>query len=170
MKEDEVNSELTAMRGSAMNMLAAREHSILELRRKLFNKLKKRLEQRELAVDEHGDNGSEGEKIIEAVLQQLLDDKLLNEDRFAESFVRSRINKGFGPVKIKHELNERGISNDLINDHLETSYDFWQQHIEAAHHKRFGVEPPKDYKEQSRQSRFLYQRGFSGELIHLFFN
>ena len=101
---------------------------------------------------------------------QEIDDRLLDESRFTECFIRSRINKGSGPVKIRHELMNRGISRELTDDYLDNSYEFWQEHIEAVRNKRFGNQYPKDYKEQSRQSRFLYQRGFSGELIQRLFN
>ncbi|MCU7799735.1 MAG: recombination regulator RecX [gamma proteobacterium symbiont of Lucinoma myriamae] len=104
------------------------------------------------------------------MLGQLIEDNLLNEGRFTESFIRSRINRGSGPVKIRHELMQRGISSELTNDYLGDSYNFWQPHIEAVRSKRFGVQFPEDYKEQSKQSHFLYQRGFSGEFIRRLFN
>lgn len=65
---------------------------------------------------------------------------------------------------------ERGISSELVHDYLDDSYDFWRQHIEAVRSKRFGAQYPEDYKTQSKQSRFLYQRGFSGEFIRRLFN
>ena len=160
-----VQRQLAALHVSAMNILAIREHSIAELRVKLRTKLRRQLERKQKSsYDEEFD------ELIEIVLQQLISDDLLNEIRFTESFIRFRISKGSGPVKIRHELNERGISRELINNALETSYDFWQQHIELVYSKRFGDKKPANYKEQSKQSRFLYQRGFSGELIHCFFN
>jgi len=158
MDNDSVKKELRAVRISAMNILAGREHSIIELRKKLKKKFSK------------NDDIVHLDELIEIVLQQLLDDNLLNEARFTECFIRSRINKGSGPVRIRHELMERGISSELTNDYLDDSYDFWQQHIEAVRNKRFGIQLPEDYKEQSRQSRFLYQRGFSGEFIRRLFN
>ena len=158
MDNDSVKKELRAVRISAMNILAGREHSIVELRKKLKKKFSK------------DDDIAHVDELIEIVLQQLLNDNLLNEARFTECFIRSRINKGSGPVKIRHELMERGISSELTNDYLDDSYDFWQQYIEAVRNKRFGIQLPQDYKEQTRPSRFLYQRGFSGEFIRRLFN
>ena len=158
MDNDSVKKELRAVRISAMNILAGREHSIIELRKKLKKKFSK------------NDDIVHLDELIEIVLQQLLDDNLLNEARFTECFIRSRINKGSGPVRIRHELMERGISSELTNDYLDDSYDFWQQHIEAVRNKRFGIQLPEDYKEQTKQSRFLYQRGFSSEFIRRLFN
>ena len=160
--EAQLKQQLTSLRASAMNILAAREHSIAELRVKL-----KRKNERSSNNDVYKDYI---EQWIEIILQQLIADNLLNEARFTESFVRFRINKGSGPVKIRHELSKRGISSELINDALESSYNFWQEHIEKVYSKRFGDNMPKDYKEQIKPSRFLYQRGFSSELIRRFFN
>lgn len=163
--------QLAHLRVSAMNILALREHSIAELRKKLKRKI-----ERKYKLSENSDVSAEpcieeqAEQWIETILQQLIADNLLNESRFTESFVRFRISKGSGPVKICHELNERGISSELINDALDSSYEFWQKHIEMVHNKRFGDKIPNDYKEQTTQSRFLYQRGFSGESIRRFFN
>ncbi len=158
MDNDSVKKELRAVRISAMNILAGREHSIVELRQKLKKKFSK------------NDDIVHLDELIEIVLQQLLDDNLLNEARFTECFIRSRINKGSGPVRIRHELMQRGISSELTNDYLDDSYDFWQQYIEAVRNKRFGIQLPEDYKEQTKQSRFLYQRGFSSEFIRRLFN
>jgi len=158
MDNDSVKKELRAVRISAMNILAGREHSIVELQQKLKKKFSK------------NDDIAHLDELIEIVLQQLLDDNLLNEARFTECFIRSRINKGSGPVRIRHELMERGISSELTNDYLDDSYGFWLQHIEAVRNKRFGIQLPEDYKEQIKQSRFLYQRGFSGEFIRRLFN
>ena len=157
----QLKQQLASLRASAMNILAAREHSILELRVKLKRKYERSVDNE--VFSEYF------EQWIEIILQQLIADNLLNEARFTESFVRFRINKGSGPVKIRHELNARGISSELINDALQSSYDFWQEHIERVYSKRFGAKIPNDYKQQIKPSRFLYQRGFSSELIRRFF-
>jgi len=161
MDNEALKKELSSIRLSAMNILTGREHSVDELRQKLGRKLGQKLSQ--------DDERERLASLIEVVLEQLIDDKLLDNSRFTECFIRSRINKGSGPVKIRHELINRGISSELCDAHLDDSYDFWEEQIEAVRNKRFGSQIPRDYKEQSRQSRFLYQRGFSGELIRRFF-
>ncbi len=157
---NELKKQRAAIRMSAMNILAGREHSVAELRQKLQRKLAKYNDFSEMAIIT---------PLIEEVLEQLTADRLLDDARFTECFVRSRINKGSGPIKIRHELAARGIAGELTDEYLDNSYDFWQAHIDAVRQKRFGEQYPQDYKEQSRQSRFLYQRGFSGELIQRLF-
>ncbi len=169
MDNEALKKEMASLRMSAMNILAGREHSIDELRQKLRRKLEKHKVYKD-DFNDFSDKKEQQESLIERILEQLLDDKLLDDSRFTESFIRSRVKKGSGPVKIHHELMNRGISSELSGNSLEQSYEFWQEHIEAARSKRFGPQCPADYKEQSRQSRFLYQRGFSGELIRRLFN
>ncbi len=169
MDNEALKKELASIRVSVMNILAAREHSIDELRQKLRRKRSKYT-----TLDDFDGRPEYLESLIETILEQLLEGKLLDESRFTESFIRSRINKGSGPVKIRHELKSRGISSDLASDFLDNveiyTDEFWKEHIEAVRSKRFGAQYPTDYKEQSKQSRFLYQRGFSGELIQRLFN
>jgi regulatory protein len=175
MDNEVQKKHIASIRMTAMNILAGREHSVDELRQKLKRKLNKSEEASANAEGsytgaEGSDSTADGSTQIEIVLQQLVIDKLLDDARFAECFIRSRINKGSGPVKIRHELTIRGISNELTENFLDNSYDFWQEHIDKVRSKRFGAQYPDDYKEQSRQSRFLYQRGFSSELIQRLFS
>jgi len=163
-----MKKELASIRFTAMNILAGREHSLSELRTKLKQKARRNLEKTE--QPEGAVAAEQFEELIEVVLEQLLQDKLLDDRRFTESFVRSRISRGNGPVKIRHELLERGITGEIIDDCLDESYEFWQESIAAVRSKRFGAQYPENYKEQTKQSRFLYQRGFGSELIRRLFN
>ena len=137
-----IKRQLASLRVSAMNILSIREHSIAELR----TKLKRKLERKQSSPDKHCIFDENADELIENILQQLISDNLLYEVRFTESFIRYRINKGSGQIKIRHELNERGINNELINDSLDSSYDFWHKYIEAVHSKRFGDKIPEDYR------------------------
>jgi len=155
---DSEKKQRIAIRISAMNILAGREHSVFELEQKLKRKY---IQQ---------DACTNNDALISKVMERLIADDLVDDERFTECFIRSRINKGSGPVKIRHELSERGISREISNEYMDDSYAFWKQHIIAVREKRFGVQYPKDYKQQAKQSRFLYQRGFSGEFIRRLFN
>ena len=78
------------IRAKAIELLARREHSWLELRQKLVQR---------------GFSSSS----IELVLDQLMEDRLLHEGRYAELYVCSRVDRGYGPLRIAGELRERGI-------------------------------------------------------------
>ena len=129
-----------------MDYLARREHGEQELARKLARR------------------GFAGE-MIGAVVDDLKIDGLLSDRRFAEAFVNSRFQRGSGPQKIVAELRERGIDADLISVSIESYEDQWRQRIREVREKKFGTDLPGDFRERSRQMRFLQQRGFTAEQI-----
>ena len=95
----------------------------------------------------------------------MVNDGLLSDDRFAAAFVSSRIRKGQGPIRIRGELKQRGVADDLIDKHLEQVDVDWVQLACTVRHKKYGSVHSTEYREQARQSRFLQYRGFSGEQI-----
>ena len=127
-------------------MLAVREHSRLELRRKLCTR------------------GFEPED-VERLLGELCDQGLLSEERMADAYIAERARKGFGPVRIRRELRQRGLPDDIILPLLARSACEWRDLMRAAHDKRFGGASPDDAKERARRARFLEYRGFPAELI-----
>ena len=130
------------IRLAAMNYLARREHSQHELHRKLLNK------------------GFES-VAIQPVLQVLVEQGLLSDERFTEAFINSRLHRGSGPVKIAMELQQRGVSDELVDIHLDERAPQWMQSAIEVRSKRFGPAIPHDFKERARQMRFLQYRGFT---------
>ncbi len=143
-------SSSTQARYSAMDYLSRREHASLELRNKLVRK------------------GFE-ENVVDSVLIQLQADNLLSDERFAESYVRLRMNKGFGPLRIQQELRERGITGDLLIGVLDTHDVIWKTLACQARQKRFGQSLPQGKREFGKQVRFLQSRGFSNSQIQATF-
>lgn len=109
------------------------------------------------------------EQSVQSVISALAREGLQNDGRFVENYVHHRQEKGFGPLRIALELRERGIDNDLIDLHLDRSAQEWLQHASQARRKRFGARLPATFRDQAKQSRFLQQRGFSGEQIRQIF-
>lgn len=130
--------------------MARREHSAVELIKKL--------QERDYA-----------ESAVRSVVAALAAEGLQSDDRFAGEYVRNRVEKGYGPVRIKLELRKRGINDDLICLHLDMHEPAWLQRAAHAREKRFGRRLPADFREQAQQMRFLEQRGFSGEQIRKLF-
>lgn len=142
------------VRNTALNLLARREHSALEL----SNKLKKR-----------GFSGSE----IDSIIDKLIQENLLSDRRFAEAYIHARSSKGFGPLRIESELKERGVKESIINELLDINDDTWLEVLENLYHRKYlhksqqaGELAPVDYKDKAKQIRFLQYRGFSLEKIH----
>jgi regulatory protein len=106
---------------------------------------------------------------VEATVEALLAQGLLSDARYAESFIHSRFQHGNGPQKIRAELRERGVDEALIEAGLELYAPHWQELLESVRLKRFGPARPDDFRERSRQMRFLMQRGFTAEQIDALF-
>ena len=102
---------------------------------------------------------------VAEIIAGLLQDTLLSNARFTEAFVHQRIRNGCGPARIRHELRQRGIAEDLIADYIEADDGEWLARIAAVRRKRFGESFPKDYRERARQARFLESRGFTASQI-----
>ena len=131
-------------------MLARREHSAAELRQKLAAR---------------GFDAGE----VEEVLCQLGREGLQSDARFAETWVHHRTQRGYGPVRIRQELRDRGVPAELIELNLDEADAEWFTRLVEVHRRKYGTSPPSSYREQARQSRFLYQRGFSAEQIRRLF-
>ncbi len=132
----------------ALKCLARREHSSKELHHKLQLR-------------------SEDNDSIAATLQQLIAKKLLSDERFADSYVRMRLTRGYGPVRIRLELQERGIAAEVISSLLSSYNNDFQTQAKKVQQKKFGRGLPKDLSQKMQQMRFLHYRGFSSSQIKM---
>jgi regulatory protein len=97
-------------------------------------------------------------------LTRLAEERLQDDDRFADSYIRYRAGSGFGPVKIKIELNQRGVEEFVTGAAMDRLAINWPELSRAAWQKKFKG-AANDYKERAKQARFLQYRGFSGDHI-----
>ncbi len=137
-------------RNAAIRLLARREHSVIELERKLAQR------DHEVAA-------------VTEVLAELAAEGQQSDERFAEAYVHSRVDKGFGPERIRAELRERGVNGSLAELYLQAVAEQWHERIEQARRKRFGTAMPESFEERVKQSRFLQYRGFNGGQIQQIF-
>ena len=135
-----------AVRKKALAMLARREHSSDELRGKLTAK------------------GFPAE-VNDAVLSGLDREGWLSDERFVEAFIRARAERGYGPVRIRAELRERGVDDGVIAAYLDMRDPAWLPRLERVWAKRFDAKRPADISERARQTRFFQTRGFTSEQI-----
>jgi len=134
-----------ALRARALRLLARREHSRAELRRKLA------LQAGEGGVD------------LEALLDDFTSRGWLSEERFVEQAVRAKARR-YGPLKIAQHLREKGIDDSGIEQGLAQARAGEGEALASAWRARFG-RPPADEAEKARQVRFLQQRGFPLEEV-----
>ncbi len=135
------------MRQYALDMLARREHSRLELERKLKTK---------------GAPDSE----VQLVLDDLIRENLQSDQRFCESYSRYRSRAGFGPRRIVQELQQRGVELSLINQYIYAETMDWAGLLFAAWQKKFANSALKTPQDYAKVKRFLLQRGFDPTSIH----
>jgi len=135
-----------AVRRVAMDLLARREHGRVELTRKL--------RQRGAPPD-----------LIEPALDRLCEQGLLSESRYLESYVRSRANAGYGPLRIREELSQRGLPKADIEQALRDSGFDWAEQLRDLWQRKFVGQIPADARERAKQGRFLSYRGYSLEMI-----
>jgi len=105
-------------------------------------------------------------ELIADLMQALADEGLQSDERFTESFVHQRMAKGHGPLKIRQELEQRGIDAALIDGYLDAGPTDWLAIAERVRAGKFGSDIPGDFQNKAKQSRFLYNRGFSAEQIN----
>ena len=141
-----MSDNLSNVLAGAMRLLAAREHSQFELRRKL------------------GQKGHEAQD-IEQALEQLADQSLQSDERFVESFVNSYRERGKGPKRIRLELQQHQLSVELIDTYLDERDEVWKASAVQVKQKKFGDDAATDYPQQMKQAKFLEYRGFTHEQI-----
>ncbi|MFN3397633.1 MAG: recombination regulator RecX [Sulfurimicrobium sp.] len=133
-----------SLRERALGFLSRREHSRLELKRKLAPY-------------------AEDEQEVESLLADFTTRGWLSEARFTEQVMHARRGK-YGARRIVHELKEKGVSADAVAailpelraSELETARAIWA--------RKFGI-LPQDARERARQMRFMASRGFGAETI-----
>lgn len=129
------------IRLAAMDFLARREHS----RRELKQKLKRRFED---------------EQLIDEQLDRLSQENLQSDARFAESFARQRAGRGFGPLRVRQAMRDKGLSDSEIDHALAVNEFDWYALAKEVYRKKFGEPVQVDLKEKARRSRFMQYRGF----------
>ncbi|MDH5432341.1 MAG: recombination regulator RecX [Gammaproteobacteria bacterium] len=103
---------------------------------------------------------------IEAAIDMLKENNWLSDQRFCESFLRSKVNQGLGKQRIVYELTSKGISQSMIQNSMnELEVDWLEMCLQTASRKVASSGLTNDLKDKQKLYRFLQYRGFSGEHI-----
>ena len=160
------------MKGRALQLLAQREHSRLELRRKLLRRLRDDQRRQEGGTAD-GVTGAGGEHTaparspaerhaeVDALLDWLQAHRYLSDERFVESRVHARAAR-FGNLRIRQELAQHGV--DMSSAMLGDLRDSEIARAREVRQRKFGA-PPATPADRARQARFLAGRGFSAEVV-----
>ena len=131
--------EPKAIRLKIMDFLSRREHSS----REILNKMSNRVESKEMLLDS---------------IKELIEDGLLSDERFAESYFQSRKNRGYGPLRIRNELKQKGVGDQIFFT-LSNEVN-WHKYALEALRKKINGDLPTETKDVLKLKRFLNYRGF----------
>jgi len=92
-------------------------------------------------------------------------ERLLSDDRFVEMLIRARRRRGYGPVRIRRELQEKGVADDVIGRWLDVGSHDWTEEVKRVRQRKYGAGMPKSMSERAKQARFLQYRGFTFDQI-----
>lgn len=155
-----------SLKARALQMLAQRDQSRVEMRVKLLRHARRALvdPDSEPGPGEPGEPGHSADPAaeVEALLDWLEAHRHLSAERFVESRVHARLSR-FGNLRIHSELARHGL-----NPSAEIERSLAATELERAREvrdRRF-ADLPHDAAERARQARFLAGRGFSAEVIH----
>ena len=130
------------VREIAVRYLTRREYGVQELRQKLLQR------------------GADP-AVTDTVVSDLADENLVSDRRFTEMYVRMRIRRLFGPLKIRGELRSRGIADYLIDEVMPAGEEVWFDAASQWAGKKYRGE--LDYASRAKIYRSLMNRGFTHE-------
>lgn len=131
----------TEIYNKAMHLLSLREHTRKELEQKLSLR------------------GYSSADVLQ-ILDELAEKNFQSDERFAESYVYSRSSKGYGPERVRMELQQRGVSESLVHEAMKQANIDWKALAQKVHQKKFGNAPAESFQEKLKQQQFMRYRGF----------
>lgn len=136
----------------AIQIITPREHSVHELRLKL---LKRNIEHDK----------------IEAIIAYLIELNYLSDERFAEAYVAERIRKGDGPLKIRSNLQKRGVDRSLVERFVSSDDDIWIERASDVLNRRFTSNDEAEGRllidEWVKRRNLLMNRGFPSHIVRI---
>jgi len=129
-----------------MSWLARREYGRRELQEKLIER-------------------GCGESIAATAVAELANEGLVSDERFVEALLHARRARGYGPLYIRRELEEKGIGREAIGRWLDPADREWISDLRHVQKKKFRGRKPASLAERAKQTRFLQSRGFTHEQI-----
>lgn len=140
----------------AIRILAMRDHSEQELRRKM-------------AAPVMGKNGPEALDVtpeeVDRVVGWCIENRYLDDQRFVRQFIASRSRKGYGPARIRQELNQKGIAREESERAMRECEIDWALLAKEHAQRKYGDPLPTVFAEKVKIQRFLLYRGYLMEDI-----
>ncbi len=147
----DVSDQYKEIKHLCLHLMARREHSQKELLLKLQAKGFSRQD-------------------CEQVVAECTENGWQDDFRYAESYARQRMEKGYGSVRIAYELAQKGVPDFDLQALARDEYGSWFSILEKLYRKKYNDETVISRKEWAKRTRFLLQRGFSAGLISQLFD
>lgn len=144
---DDNRQSLDKIKANCLSLLTRREHSQQEL---LFKLLAKGFKKTDIMV----------------VITELAEQNWQNDQRFAESYTRHCLQRGYGSFYISYQLKQRGVHAFDIDSVAIAYVGSWENHLQQVYEHKYGQTPVTNKQEWTKRNRFLQQRGFSPNLIN----
>ena len=138
--------DITQVRQAALKYLSRREYCA----REMVDKLVFKGAPRELA---------------HSAVDRLCEQGMICEQRFAREFLRARVRKGYGPVRIEYELTQRGVAEHLASKCVGESSTDWREVLKRIVERKYHNRPATSFNEWAKRANFLKNRGFTAEQI-----
>ncbi|EIX9304548.1 recombination regulator RecX [Klebsiella pneumoniae] len=140
----------------AIRILAMRDHSEQELRRKLVAPVmsKNGPEALDATPDE-----------LEQVVAWCIENRYLDDNRFVGQFIASRSRKGYGPARIRQELSQKGIARQVVDQAMRECDIDWVSLAREQAQRKYGEPLPSAFTGKVKVQRFLLYRGYLMEDI-----
>lgn len=135
----------------AVGLLARREYSRTELRRKL------------LQYSSAKESAEEESQDVERVLDQLAAKDMLSDTRFVQSRLRVRAPR-YGVARIRQELQQHGLAPELLQQATQSLVGTEFDRAWAIWERKFSV-VATDATQRAKQARFLAARGFGSDVV-----
>ena len=139
-----MSEQASRLRKKWLSLLMRREYSQRELKQKA--------------------TGFDDVLIIE-MLQEFEQNGWQSDLRYAQALLRNRYNRGKGSLLIRHELKDRGVRDEHIDEaFLEYPRALWVEQCQLLYKKKFPV-ASKNFQEQQKRMQFLARRGIDPDII-----
>ena len=109
-------------------------------------------------------------EVAAQVVERLKAERLLSDERFIESMIAARRRRGYGPLRVRQELEKKGIPKEAVDVWVDPRGREWIELLKDVRRRKFGPKQTKNYAERAKQARFLHGRGFTFDQIQQVLN
>ena len=130
----------------ALQLLARREHTRIELAEKLRRK------------------GFKEDSVTET-LDALVNENLVSHRRFIEDYLTSRVHKGYGPNRIRLELLQKGLAKEEVDRGFANAGIDWIDRARHCYRRKYRDTEAEDVAQRMKRRQYLYRRGYPEDVI-----